>query len=347
MAVVAIDGFDSYNGGGVSPGVQARWNATGNALTLATGRFGGQGLVHAAASTGYGKLFLPSAYASTTFGCAIKATTFQTTAGSVKPIWILWGSSGTVTQVGILINMNGAIEAYRQTSTTAGTLLGTSANNVVILNTWHYMEVETTISDTVGVVNVYIDGVSVLALTGQDTRNGSPTTVDTLSYGQHVGNTGAGVTVMDDLYVTDSATKLGERRVETLVPTADTATAAWTPSTGTSHFAMVDELPANTTDYNSASVVGNTDRYTSAGLSSTPTTIDAVDVVAYALKTDATARSIALQVKSGATTSDGSNYALATSVTQNRRLLTTDPNTAAAWAAAAVNALEFGAKVTV
>jgi hypothetical protein len=55
----------------------------------------------------------------------------------------------------------------------------------------------------------------------------------------------------------------------TLVPTADGTFKQWTPSTGTSHFALVDETACNTTDYNSTNTAGNRDSY-SIDISSIP-----------------------------------------------------------------------------
>ena len=48
----------------------------------------------------------------------------------------------------------------------------------------------------------------------------------------------------------------------TLVPVSDGAFTQWVPSTGTSHFANVDESPCNgLSDYSSTTVVGNRDSY--------------------------------------------------------------------------------------
>jgi Fibronectin type III domain len=47
-----------------------------------------------------------------------------------------------------------------------------------------------------------------------------------------------------------------------IMPTSDGTYTQWTPSTGMSHFALVDEAACNgTTDYNSTTVVGNRDSY--------------------------------------------------------------------------------------
>src|SRR5262249_46814461 len=65
-----------------------------------------------------------------------------------------------------------------------------------------------------------------------------------------------------------------------LLPTSDGNYTQWTPSTGTSHFANVDETPCNgTTDYNSTTTVGSRDSY-GVSLSSVPNgaTITQIDV---------------------------------------------------------------------
>ena len=64
-----------------------------------------------------------------------------------------------------------------------------------------------------------------------------------------------------------------------LVPTADGFYTQWTPSTGTSHFALVDEAPCNSTDSVSTTVAGNRDSY-ATDISSVPNgaTITKVDI---------------------------------------------------------------------
>lgn len=346
MAIVAIDGFDTYNGGGTGTGMQSRWVNASGTPSMVAGRFGGQAFATPTTNTSAAaQLVLPSSYASVSAGFALRVT--DTPGATATPNPMLSFLSGSTYQVGMRVTDQLALEVYRLTAVNAGTSLGASASNVLILNSWHYVEVEITISDTVGVFKVYVDGTLVINLTAQDTRNGTPTTVDTIRLGKHNGVSGSGIFQIDDLYVTDTATKLGERRIETLYPTSDVAQ-GWGRSSGSTNYTLVDEAQVNgDTDYVQASVVGDVDTYGLGDLSSTPTTIDAVQVIGYGLKTDAAARSIALQVKSGATTSDGSNYTLTSTYGRFTRLLTTDPNTAAAWTATNVNALQGGPKVTV
>lgn len=255
---------------------------------------------------------------------------------------------GTPTiQCGMKVDANGAINVYRYTSETAGTLLGASANGVIQPNTWHYIEVEVTISDTVGVFKVYVDGVQQVNLTGLDNKNTANAYASNIRFSSASASGWNMSLDVDDFYLTDAATKLGERRVETIYPTSDVAQ-GFARSTGATNYTLVDEAQVNgDTDYVQGSSVGDTDTYGLGDLSSTPTAVDAVQVISFAEKTDAGSRSFALQVKSGATTSDGSNYALAASYGKFERLLTQDPNGPTAWTASAVNALQGGPKVTV
>jgi len=65
-----------------------------------------------------------------------------------------------------------------------------------------------------------------------------------------------------------------------LLPVSDGAYTAWTPSTGSTHYTLVDESACNgTTDYNSTNTIGNRDSY-GVNLSSIPNgaTITAIDV---------------------------------------------------------------------
>lgn len=350
MAVILVDGFDLYNGTGANTGLQAKWSlisgGTDTGSAMGTGRFSGQDLEITGALNSdrlFGRSF--TATASLAVGFAFRMSALP---ASNQFILFFNTTSGAAWQDSLLLTTTGTLTACRNTAISTKTDLGTTASQVIFANTWHYLEVELTISDTVGVYKVYVDGVQQLNLTAQDTRNGSPTTVDTIYIGNRGGNPNpANVLSFDDLYVVDAATKLGERRVETLYPTSDVAQ-GWARSTGATNYTLVDEAQANgDTDYVQGTNVGDVDTYGFGDLSSTPTNIDAVQMSIFAEKTDATSRSIAAQLKSGATTSDGGNFALASSYGKFERLTTQDPNTSAAWTASGVNALQGGPKVTV
>lgn len=347
MPGIFRESFDIYNGTGVAPGIQSRWASTGSFQSLVAGLLGtGQALQGAGGSSSTMTATFDSAASSLTVTGTIKIIVADS-AGATRNLLAV--RSGATWMCGINFLDNGVISAMRQTSSSAGTVLGSSANNAYTVGQVHSFALEIVIHDTTGRMTLYIDDATtpVLNLTNVDTKNSTPTTVDTLAISLWDATGGRGA--IDDLYVTDSATKPANwpLRVETIYPNADGATLNFTPSTGTDHFAVVDEAQASTTDYLSGSSVGDVDELALGNLSSTPTGIEEIGVVGHVHRTDATARSIALGVKSGATTSDGSNIALAASVGRLSRTLATDPNTSAAWTASGVNALQLRPKVTV
>lgn len=356
MAVTLFDGFDYYATGNSSGdgGVLQKWTQSGGTgnNTTTTGRFTGSRCWRNGANfTNWMGYLFPGTYSSFSAGVAVRVFGWSAYGTSVGQTPFISFDSGGTYQVSLGYNTTtGLLEAFRNGATrSAGTLLGTSSTGFTISNTvlWYYVEVEVVISDTVGVFNVYLNGASVLSLSLQDTRNGAPTTINRVTIGSSLSSSNWAGMDFDDFYMTDTATRLGERKVETLMPSAD-GTITWTPSTGILNYAMVDEVQFSSTDYVQSSSVGSQDLYDVADLSAIPASIDAVGTFIWGSKTDAATRAITTALKSGATTSLGSDLTLASGgyLLQNRLFLT-DPNTAAAWTSAAVNALQVGPKVTV
>ena len=158
---------------------------------------------------------------------------------------------------------------------------------------------------------------------------------------------------MDDFYMLDQSGSaplndfLGDCRIDTIYPSADGTYSDFTPSTGSTHYTLVDEATPNTTDYVSSSTVGNRDSYQFQDIAAlSAQTIYGVQVNAAIVKDDAGARSAATFVRSGSSNSDGAGVGLSTSQTYISQIFTTDPNTGAAWTESAVNAAQFGTVVT-
>jgi hypothetical protein len=98
-----------------------------------------------------------------------------------------------------------------------------------------------------------------------------------------------------------------------------------------------------TTSYVYDSVPGHADLYGIAAIASTPLTTYAVTTRAYAIKSDAGTRTMAVQLKSGSTTVASPTVVLTPSNWQWAwRHDTLDPATGAAWTAAAVNVAQVG-----
>jgi hypothetical protein len=350
MAVIWTEGFDMYNGTGSNTGLLGRWATTfgggGSSISMISGRFGGQAFRVVAAANiqnavnGVRVIFDGSgSHTSIACGVACRLSTLTMTARTFE----LMNTSNGI-QCGFGITQSGQPYIY---SGAGGTTLATGSAGLVLTNAWNYFEVEIVGSATVGTFNLYMNSVLVASATGSNTIAAGGGFNGIQLNGNQAVSGGSGTNYdFDDIYVVDVATKLGERRIETLRPAADTVTKTWTPNSGVINFSRVNETTVDgDTSYVSTSTVGNRDLYSLGALSSTPSTIDAVSVVQFAEKTDATTRTLYSSVKSGATDSDGTAFALNATYQRYDRLILTDPNTSAAWTASGVNNLLIGPKL--
>lgn len=345
MALRLMDGFDVYNAvGDLTAG--GRWDTNGAGAIGTGGRFGGRCLTTNQVGT-----------TSKNYG-ANDGTIFVTVAhlynGSLPGTTLMDGyiqlRDGLSTpQVTIGFHRDGSISV--RTGGTGGAAVATfpGAFAGTVWNGWTF---KVLIHDTTGEVHIRKDGAAsdTFSATGINTRGGSSNNyANTITLG---GLSAGSASRFDDLavYSADGAAPndwLGDRRVETLVPNADTAQKDFSRSTGTNNFALVDELPQNgDTDYVFSSTVGAKDLYSFGSMSSTPQSIDAVQAVMLARKTDAGTRNAQLRVKSGGTEVGGVDTPLASTYQYQTRLDLTDPNTGVAWTQAAVNAIQAGPLVT-
>lgn len=252
----------------------------------------------------------------------------------------------------IWLGANGAIYVYRG-STSPSNLLYTTPSPVVPTSAYVSLQFRVVISDTVGVVQLKVNGESTLTidLTNIDTRNSGTGVINNIEIGSSNAQTPLIDSYYDDVVIWDTSgsvnnTWLGDLRVDSYMPTADGDSATMTPSSGTDHYALVDEVPALGADYVYSATVGALDLFQMADMAHTPETVHAVIPVAQMYKSDAGAREVALSVKSGATSSDGSNTVLATGSLKYSRVIESDPNGSVPWTKAAVDALQVGVKVT-
>jgi hypothetical protein len=139
---------------------------------------------------------------------------------------------------------------------------------------------------------------------------------------------------------------LGDCRIDTILPSGDGTYTDGTPSTGTAHYAVVDENPPNTSDYISMDVVDQRDSYTYPDLPPlSASTVHAVQINPFWLKDDAGTRSAATFALNGGGNTTGATVALTTSALFSPQIYETDPDTGTAWTQATVNSAEFGTRV--
>lgn len=332
-----IDGFDHYATGDLTK----KWQSTASgSIGSTSGRRSGGAYV--------GSLFhylsraLPGSYSTLIVGMAIKSS-------STNGYALYCMNEGSTIHLCLCLNSASKLELRRGGS--SGTILATSTQ-ALVSTSFYYLELKATINDTTGSYELRINGTTEFSASGVDTRNGGTSgVIDTFMLG-NTASTGTGaVATYDDLYICDTSGSnntnfLGDCRIDTLLPTSDGTYTQFTPSTGTSHYALVDESTPNTTDYNSDATSGDRDSYGFPDLSSLVSqTIFGVQINAAALKTDAGARNLGTMSRLSSTNKDGSGVALGTSQAYVSEIQETDP-ASAAWTESNVNAAEFGVKVT-
>lgn len=251
---------------------------------------------------------------------------------------------------------NSGVIRARLSNVASGTLLGTGGT-ALPPDSWHVIDWRCQItSTTVGVTEVWLDGNRIINFSGDNTFTGSLANVQFLLLGQPagtLGSSGVGFYIaFDDIAVNDVAGtanngRAGDGRVVLLGPNgAGTTTQFVRGGTDTgANYSQVNEIPPSLTQYVGSPTVGNRDLYTLQDLPVAVQSINVVEVLALAQNSDAGGGSLAPTLKSGATTNEATAVGLSTSAGYITGRWETDPNTSAAWAAAAVNALEAGATV--
>lgn len=329
MAILFFDGFENA----VTPG---KWGSLHTAPATADGRYG-YGLRINSNTTGAAVRDI-TASAVVVVGFAFRRNGTNT-GESFAGIPGLYGDSGATLHLQMRpVFTDGSWKFYRGT-----TLLGTSATGLINTADWNYLEAKATIHDSTGTFIVRHNGTEIFNFTGDTKNGGTNSTIDFVRFGT---NSGYDCDI-DDVYILDGTGTslndfLGDSKVVSSVPTADSTPLQWTPSTGTDHYALVDETPANTTDYVSNAVDGEIDMVTVATFADSGHTVHAAQLTSNAAKDDAGARSFRHRVDSDTFVSTGTDKGLSTSFQTWWDLFATDPDGGGAWTIAQLNAAKFG-----
>lgn len=165
----------------------------------------------------------------------------------------------------IVMGTDGAVFALRGADVTdiglGGTLIGRS-DPCIAPGGYHHFELKGKIDNSVGYIEVRINQVTVLNLTGKDTQNSANAAAAQYA----VGEGGSGISGapfytlfdLDDAFVwDDDATDaentvvdfIGDKGAYYLKPNADTATADFTKTGSATSYGAIDEVPPSGTDY--------------------------------------------------------------------------------------------------
>lgn len=245
----------------------------------------------------------------------------------------------------ILMRGDGAIQVQRGTTT-----LATSMLSLICPQHWHWIEFKVVCDNTTGSYELKVDGNTVLSASGIDTQIGAS------AYHDQVFFTGVSISTgktprFDDLIIMDGTGSsynnfIGQRKIEAIVPTSDTADIDWTTSGGSTHYVLVDDLdPDDDTNYVEDTLSANEDIWGYSDLSGI-TSVDALCLITDVRVTDATSYDLKTTIKSGGTkyTSTADTIS-STSYAMKDRLTVVDPDTSIAWTASGINSIELGVEV--
>lgn len=238
----------------------------------------------------------------------------------------------------------GAIQAYRggiptTINTFTGTLLGTSSVALVAKG-YNHVEIWATADNAAGAFEVRVNGVTVLNVAGVNTVASSKEEFSQVRIGefgwrsQDVGMQADWY--IDDIYAADDAGAInndfvGDLKVYTKFPVADTTTQDWSPSTGATAWPILDNNPADDGQYLTANDPGDTLIEEMDDLPAEVVTIAGVQPTVRAWKTDAGNAKVQLGVVSGSVVDVGVEHALSQAISYHWDVFEVDPETGAAW----------------
>ena len=155
---------------------------------------------------------------------------------------------------------------------------------------------------------------------------------------------------IDDIYVcNDSGSMnndfLGDCKVSTLFPNADGGVNEFTPSTGTDHYAVIDETPLTTTDYLTSTIAGQKEFFNITSLSENPVNVYGIEVNSYWEKTGIDTKTAKVLLKSNTTEVASDEVGLPYgSQLMSTLIVEQDPDTNTNWNQTSINAVQIGAE---
>lgn len=345
MTLLAAYGFDNYTDLAEFLVIEPEWTVfvtLGNSTIETTGgRFGG------------GALFPKQSSNNSQWGVKLTFT-------SAQPTTLFFGASVNSevfnsTDIGFLLFREDANEHLRlsHNSSTGNVevfILGSTAGDFFMSDSqWHRLEVKLIVDGATGEVTIRLDGIEVFTSSGINTQAGSNSWTDNIAFVSEANDPDViydDVTCNDD-QGSDNNDFLGDLRIETLRPDADTGQVDFVPQGAGDNFVEVDESlgPDNDTTYSSSNVVGAIDLYEVEDSIVNPSAIMAVLIRSTLKKSDAGARDTRLLANTG-TIGQGATNTLLTDYSNFNEIFETDPSTdGAPFTLANVNAMQIGVEI--
>lgn len=240
------------------------------------------------------------------------------------------------TSLGISIRIEGG---------TSGTELGRSANNIISVGTYFFIEFKMTRNSggiNTGIAEVRVNGAVILTINGlnivdQFTRISVGNYINNLVFG------GSYSALIDDwLWLDSSGTinnnYIGDRRCITVYPSADSTPLNWTPSSGVAQFDLINEPTPNDAGFIQANTLGNISEFQKQAISINSNDVAGVFAIARALKPDAGPCGFKIGMRSNASVLNGVEFLPNTTVSYFAQLFERDPNGNIPWTKATLDA---------
>jgi hypothetical protein len=219
------------------------------------------------------------------------------------------------------------------------TLVGSGSINIDP-NTWRHIQVHISITDSDGIFECLIDGSPNFSYIG-DTKPAAATTVTNMSVVNLIANWIQPVGFYFDDMVVGTDGWPGDLRVDAMLPSADTATAEWTASTGGTNYECVDEVPPSNSNYISTTITGKRTILELGDFNATNKTPLALKVHARLAKSNAVTDTIKYGVISGGGTEQTVEQTVTTVFADYSTMLLLNPDGNIPWTDGSLDALKI------
>lgn len=222
MSLLFTDSFDLYNT------LSQKYDTVNGSPSISTTspRTGAQSMK----TTGSGQYVQKNITLAQTLICGVGVDLVSGSPGVFNIFTLL---DGATPQVAITCDGSGHLLAYRSSPGIGGNVLLGTSSAAMTYGTYHYIEAKVKVDSTTGTVDIHVDGISFLSLSGQNTQVTAFPQVGGVALGTWSG--GGSITAMywDDFYICDSTgsfnnTFLGPTSVLAILPTGNGTSDQWT-----------------------------------------------------------------------------------------------------------------------
>jgi hypothetical protein len=237
------------------------------------------------------------------------------------------------------IQSDGAIGVY----TGSGRTLIAASDPIITASSWQHIEAKCVIDNIVGSIEIRVNGLTVIALTGLNIGTLGATQI---AFGMPNGDAGgSSLTFYFDDIVTWNGNGtynndfLGPVRVELLMPNADTGVTDWVRNTGSNDYDAIDNIPPDG-DTTYLEAVNDTD-VSEFGLSDSPVetaNIKAIYIPTMGKLIAAGTGKVQTSLISNSVASDGPDQTMTTAYSYWGGVHEVDPDTALPWTKSGIDA---------